>query len=416
MKRSQVKNRAVMAAVAAAILLALSAWSCVQPTLPPALSSAKTFKQLVLLKTDNASLQSDYSFYWNGYSWRNSGQLPWDADIDSLVMSFQASEGARVMVASQAQLSGLTANDFTNGLTYTVIAEDGSQLDHRVLLFKATPPPATGPLGLSGVTVMSYNAHDFLSNGAERHDEIATMLKNASADIVVLNETEGSDDLPRLAAALSDIGYPMAYTAYHEVGYEDDIAVISRYPIQSYSGILSANPRKALKAVIRVSNGTDYKDITVIGLHMDSGTQTTDITNRLEQSKELSEYLRLSSGIDLTTGLVVIAGDMNTMSESDRMVSAALTYGFDYPTLDYLRVTDDADAANDFCAVNEEHLSASDWTYAQSPYYSVLDHIVLSPALMDYYRVGSIDVKKEDLSEDMNLISDHFPVLLELDL
>jgi len=47
---------------------------------------------------------------------------------------------------------------------------------------------------------------------------------------------------------------------------------------------------------------------------------------------------------------------------------------------------------------------------------SVLDHVILSPGLTARYRAGSVAVKTSDLDVVMTDLSDHFPVLLELDL
>lgn len=54
----------------------------------------------------------------------NTGSLNEDVDLSSLTATFIPSEGATVFVDSEPQLSGETANDFSEGVFYTVVSED----------------------------------------------------------------------------------------------------------------------------------------------------------------------------------------------------------------------------------------------------------------------------------------------------
>ena len=58
-------------------------------------------------------------------------KLPYGSDNTSLIASFTTT-GAEVAVDGVQQVSGSTVNDFSNTLTYTVVAEDGSSLDYVV--------------------------------------------------------------------------------------------------------------------------------------------------------------------------------------------------------------------------------------------------------------------------------------------
>ena len=57
--------------------------------------------------------------------------LPTGTAKTSLVFSF-ATTGATVKVGSTVQVSGVTTNDFTNPVTYTVTAEDATTQDYVV--------------------------------------------------------------------------------------------------------------------------------------------------------------------------------------------------------------------------------------------------------------------------------------------
>ena len=53
-------------------------------------------------------------------------EVEYGTDLSSLIASFTLSEAATADISGTAQTSGTTANDFSNTVTYTVTAEDGS--------------------------------------------------------------------------------------------------------------------------------------------------------------------------------------------------------------------------------------------------------------------------------------------------
>lgn len=62
--------------------------------------------------------------------------VPYGTDITSLTADFSCSKGATVKVGSVIQESGYTENDFTKPVIYTVIAQDSSKRDYKVLVTK----------------------------------------------------------------------------------------------------------------------------------------------------------------------------------------------------------------------------------------------------------------------------------------
>ncbi len=70
---------------------------------------------------------------------------PDDANIRSLVANFEQSNGANVYVGDARQISGLTSNDFSKGLTYRVIAENGTPQDYAVTITQNNPNPNPDP-------------------------------------------------------------------------------------------------------------------------------------------------------------------------------------------------------------------------------------------------------------------------------
>lgn len=70
--------------------------------------------------------------------------LPAGTNITNLIASFTVSPLANVKVGTTAQVSGTTTNDFTNGVVYSVIAEDSSSKDYYVKVTVALPPVGIG--------------------------------------------------------------------------------------------------------------------------------------------------------------------------------------------------------------------------------------------------------------------------------
>ena len=58
--------------------------------------------------------------------------VPGNADLTQLVASFTHSSLSTVQIGDTEQTSGVTVNDFTQPLTYTLVAEDGSTQDYTV--------------------------------------------------------------------------------------------------------------------------------------------------------------------------------------------------------------------------------------------------------------------------------------------
>ncbi|MFP4442304.1 MAG: hypothetical protein ACLFST_04225 [Spirochaetia bacterium] len=67
--------------------------------------------------------------------------VPYGTDLTALVAAFTAASGAAVTVDGIVQESGVTANDFTDPVTYTVTAEDGTTREYTAAVTIA--PPST---------------------------------------------------------------------------------------------------------------------------------------------------------------------------------------------------------------------------------------------------------------------------------
>jgi hypothetical protein len=131
--------------------------------------------------------------------------MPFGTNVTSLVATFTTT-GASVAVGATTQISGTTANDFTNPLTYKVTAEDGSTVDYTVNT-ASTPtcvnggndyPTCTPPIIYK--RVQFYIHPDFLQT--QSIDEIQ---QNLSGYINDLNVILSKNTRLRLTYSLGDV-------------------------------------------------------------------------------------------------------------------------------------------------------------------------------------------------------------------
>ncbi len=76
--------------------------------------------------------------------------IPYNIDITKLIASFTVSIKAKVNIGQITQLSDITVNDFSNPLTYTVTAEDGTVQNYVVNV-------SIEKKGVSGITILTKN-------------------------------------------------------------------------------------------------------------------------------------------------------------------------------------------------------------------------------------------------------------------
>jgi cysteine-rich repeat protein len=92
-------------------------------------SSSKDITSFAFMSTDNPGLGADVIATVNGTS--IAATVPYGTNITSLVAAF-ATTGATVRVGALAQASGITANDFTGPVAYTVTAANSSTKTYTV--------------------------------------------------------------------------------------------------------------------------------------------------------------------------------------------------------------------------------------------------------------------------------------------
>ena len=107
------------------------------PLEPPS-TSKELFTFSFLAENNPGYLEEDFSYIVLGD--HVNAMLPPGRPIDSLVASF-TSNAAVVMVDSVIQISNSTANDFTQPITYQLVAEDNSVTAYRIDVHTSTGLP-----------------------------------------------------------------------------------------------------------------------------------------------------------------------------------------------------------------------------------------------------------------------------------
>ena len=176
----------------------------------------------------------------------------------------------------------------------------------------------------------------------------------------------------------------MPYVAVVDARGEDDLAVFSRRRIDRQGPVLEpgtagAWPRPGIFASIEAGGGR----LDLYGFHFKAMGDEKSAAARRAQAEALGDYLRASYGGGLPKAAIVVAGDFNTAADSD--------FGEKGSTLSALRLAEDMDPSNDFLALNDR-FRRNEPTFVDSRYSSVLDHILVSPALAAGLGPDSVEV------------------------
>lgn len=101
-------------------------------------SSAKSFLLFNFTSAVNGVLSADVAGIVDDSAHTVSVEVPYGTDVTALVATFAVSDGASVKIDGIVQTSGTTPNNFTNPVTYTVTAEDGSKQNYTAAVTVAS--------------------------------------------------------------------------------------------------------------------------------------------------------------------------------------------------------------------------------------------------------------------------------------
>jgi Zn-dependent metalloprotease len=113
--------------------------------------------------------------------------VPPNTNLKTLVATFTHSADANVKVGNKDQVSGATKNDFTNPVTYTVTAQDGTTKSYTVTVSKGVNTAVEGSNNISGKLTVFPNptAGAFRVRLEEYAHKVATLeLMNAAGTVL----------------------------------------------------------------------------------------------------------------------------------------------------------------------------------------------------------------------------------------
>jgi len=262
------------------------------------------------------------------------------------------------------------------------------------------------------LTVATFNLYDLeLPNSPAN---LARYIADRAIDLILFQEIQpldASDIVQSLAAE----GVEMHYAFSSRGGYggeagNDYLAVFSRFPLTSHETILGGTYRDPvtgesfsfanMRPVHRIRLTVHGQDLVVYNLHLKAQVPFPDCEDclalRRTQAFALESYILEND--DPEEDLILIGGDANSAIPEDFEPGN---------TLDRLTLRSDnpAGVANDFTAVNDQYRHES----THLDFDSLLDHLILSPALMSHYVFDSVEVVAPAGGP-----SDHKSVLLRL--
>ena len=200
--------------------------------------------------------------------------MPYGSGVTALVASF-ATTGASVAVAGLPQASGVTANDFTSPVTYTVTAADASTQDYVVTVTVA-PSPA------KSITAFSFQGLDPAVTGAitEATHTIALTVPYGTdiTHLVATFTTTGASvavaGLPQVCGVtVNDFSSPVTYTVTAaDASTQDYVVTVTVAPSPAKS-ITAFSFQALVPAVV----GDIDQGAHTIDLIVPSGTDVTHL-------------------------------------------------------------------------------------------------------------------------------------------
>jgi len=165
------------------------------PSPAPIPSSAKEITSYKFEAATNAALDSDVTGTVDSGAHTIALTVPYGTTLTTLVATFELSASASAKIGSTIQASGTTDNNFTNPITYTITAEDGSARDWVV-----TVTVAIGPL--DHFTITGYPTSTTAGQNFGSNDIIITVydgdnkIKTDYTGQVYFTSTDSSAILP----------------------------------------------------------------------------------------------------------------------------------------------------------------------------------------------------------------------------
>ncbi|GAA5221242.1 hypothetical protein GCM10025777_18720 [Membranihabitans marinus] len=397
------------------------------------LSDAKDFTSYTLTASQNAGIDTDVVGQISGTT--ISIKIPNSANITSLIPSFETSGIKNIVrINGTVQVSGQTTVDFSSPVTYTIVAEDGSEKTYTV---QASRNAAITGFGFYAADNPSVLFKDYVATvtgtdisvdlpvDADRSQLVAQFTTTTGATVAVDGAAQES------GVTANDFSSALTYTVSDNDGSDDFTVVVGDLSapewsiigaqgfIEEFTDVLSM----AINPVTHLPYLAYQRDGSIGGESIPSAEEKLSVVKY-----EDGNWSYLGSETGVTEGKVDYvsmafnsAGEPNvayTDYNADRKVSvmkysgdswstvgsAGFTEGrSDYTSLGitsddalYVAISDRSGVTLDSRGLNIYHVQGSDWTTANPPAgaltgYSQFDTYEDQPYLVFMDRAGGLN-------------------------
>jgi PA domain/Secretion system C-terminal sorting domain len=216
--------------------------------------------------------------------------VPKGTDVTNLIAKFTASAKSTVFVGETPQVSGTTPNNFSDTVSYKVVAEDGSFVVYKVFVtvlkstgnsitkFSFEDPAVTGVITGTNILVKVPKATDFTTLVASFEASTDAVVK-IGANVQISGVTSNDFTNPISYDVTSESGVTKTYKVTVEEMTESNLCNIVSFGFESpkATGVVSGN-----KVTVTVPKGTDLTKLVA------SFTLSAGATAKVDTVKQVS--------------------------------------------------------------------------------------------------------------------------------
>ncbi len=251
--------------------------------------------------------------------------------------------------------------------------------------------------------IVTWNIQDFPKNGQTTINKVGEIIRDSKVDIFTIQEITDTISFNQLVANLSE--YEGLYSEdtyngfYIKTGiiYKKDIVEIESYS-QLFWGDWYAFTRPPLLLEIKSELNGNIFDFNLIIIHLKAGGGWEEIDRRRAAAESLKAYIDDKIIYEFEKDYI-IAGDWNDEIDDPEDENSFNVFIAD--TTNYKFLTWSL-AGNQYFA-----------SWPHFPYYSLIDHILISKDCFDEFNNESIETLRLDdfIYHYFDTISDHRPVM-----
>jgi len=255
----------------------------------------------------------------------------------------------------------------------------------------------------STLEIVTWNIQEFPKEGQTTINKVEKIIRDSDIDIFAIQEITDTSSFNQLVANLSEydgLYSEDTYNGYYlktGIIYKKDMIEITSYS-QLFWGDWYAFTRPPLLLGIKAEKDGNLFDFNLIILHLKSGSGWKEIDRRRAAACSLKNYIDGKVAIEEEKDYIV-AGDWNDEiddTEEENSFNVFIADSINYKFLTWPL------AGNQYYA-----------SWPHSPYYSLIDHILISKDCFDEFDNGSIETLRldDDIINYFQIISDHRPVM-----